>query len=187
MKSKLLKLLLSLTLIPGLLYAANPKEVIVINTPDVDANIVNEPTVHVGSSVDVNAYQAGEWSVNVDTMTKAIKEFTGQFQSTDGWVQVYQVPSGKRFVLTDIYFNQGTFGDWLNTILLNRNSSANECGIGTTSFMKTHVLGLERGERNQVFFPLQTGYEFVEGERICVAQSGGGRIFYNLSGYETNL
>lgn len=187
MQSKLPILLLCLMLIPGLLYAAKPKEVIVINKPDVDANIVNEPTVHVGSSVDVNAHQAGEWSVSVENTAKAIKTFTGQLVVADGWVQVYQVPSGKRLVLTDIYLNQGTFGGWLNAVLLNRNSSANECGIGTSSLMKMHVRGLDGHDINYAFFTLQTGFEFVEGERICVAQSGGGNIFYNLSGYESDL
>lgn len=171
----------------SLLAAPSAKDVNVVNTPNVNATIVNEPTVNVGGSVDVNAHQAGEWSVNVENAANAIKTFTGQLEVADGWVQVYQVPSGKRFVLTDIYFNQGLFGDWLNSVLINRNSSAVECGIGTTFLMKMHVRGLEGHELNYVFFPLQTGYEFVEGERICVAQSGGGNIFYNLSGYETDL
>jgi hypothetical protein len=144
----------------------------------VNAQNVNEPSV--------NAYQAGEWSVNVENEAKAVKTFTGKLEVADGWVQVYQVPSGKRLVLTDIYFNQQTFGGWLNTISLNRNASVDACGIGTTSLMITNVLGLDRRERNQVFFPLRTGYEFVEGERICLAQSGGGLIFYNLTGYETD-
>ncbi|MFN2108343.1 MAG: hypothetical protein ACK2UI_01655 [Anaerolineae bacterium] len=165
----------------------NTPDVNVVNTPNVNASIVNEPTVHVGSSVDVNSYQAGEWFVNVDNGAKAIKTFTGQLQSTDGWVEVYQVPSGKRLVLTDIYFNQGTYGDYLNAVSLNRNSSADACGIGSNFLMKMHVRGLDGHDINYVFFPLQTGYEFVEGERICVAQSGGGLIFYNLSGYETDM
>ena len=152
-----------------------------------DVNVINEPTVHVGSSVEVNAYQAGEWTVNVETAAKAMKEFTGNLEVADGWVQVYQVPSGKRFVLTDIYFNQRIYGAWINTISLNRNTSDYDCGIGSNHVMITHILGLDGSERNQVFFPLQTGYEFVAGERICIAQSGGGLIFYNLSGYETDL
>jgi len=171
--------------------AAAPKDVNVVNTPDVNASVVNEPTVHVGSSVDVNAFQAGEWSVNVETMAKTLKEFTGNLQSTDGWVEVYQVPSSKRFILTDIFLNQRTFGAFNNAISLNRNDSVTECGIGSTSFMQTHTTGPETSDNTQVnrqvFYPLSTGYEFVEGERICIAQSGGGLIFYNLSGYETDM
>lgn len=197
----------SLLLVPGLLFAEPPEksktvdanvvneptvhvgssvDVNVVNVPDVDAAIVNEPTVHVGSSVDVNAHQAGEWNLSVSEAARDLREFTGNFEPADGWVEIYQVPDGKRFVLTDIYFNQRVFGSWLNTISLNRNPAENVCGIGSNTFMFTHLLGLDAGERNQVHFPLQSGYEFTAGERICVAQSGGGLIFYNLSGFESS-
>ena len=175
--------------------AAAPKDVNVVNTPDVNvantpnvnASIVNEPTVHVGSSVDVNAYQAGEWSVNVNNAANDNKEFTGRVEPTDPWLEVYQVPSGKRFVLTDIYLRQNVYSSFTNTVSLNRNDSSTECGIGTTTFLYATVRGADGHDIDYFSLPLQTGYEFVEGERICVATNGGGRIFYNLSGYETDL
>jgi hypothetical protein len=143
----------------------------------VSVNVINTPDVNVANSP----------SVIITDDARPIRTLTGSIASTDGWVQVYQVPEGKRFVLSDIYFHQRTYGDFLNTVSLNRNGSGIACGIGSTTLMHTHVLGLERGERDQVFFPLQAGYEFNEGERVCLAQTGGGLIFFNLTGYETDL
>ena len=205
MHSKSLLTGLALLLAPSLLQAASPDkpkpvdafitneptvhvgssvDVNVTNVPAVDAAVTNEPTVHVGSSVVVDAYQAGEWVLTVESAGTSLKEFTGNIQSTDGWVEVYQVPEGKRLVVTDINLNQRTYGSWLNTVQLNRNREVNPCGIGTTTFKYVHLIGLEDGGPNQVHYPLATGYEFTEGERICIAQSGGGLVFYNLSGYE---
>ncbi|NND45656.1 MAG: hypothetical protein HKN58_10055 [Xanthomonadales bacterium] len=167
-------------------HVGNSVDVNVVNIADVDAAIVNEPTVQVGNTVDVNAYQAGDWNLTVGETPRDFVELTGHFRDTDGWVEIYQVPAGRRLVITDIYFIQRTYGGWINTISLNRNHESSACGIGSTTFMFTQLLGLTAGERNQVHFPLRTGYEFTSGERICVAQSGGGLIFHNLSGFETD-
>ena len=169
-----------------IVHVGSNVDVNVVNIPSVDAAITNQPTVHIGSSVDVNAYQAGEWSLSVASATRDLREFTGNFGSADGWIEVFQVPEGRRFILTDIYLNQRIYGAWHNTVSLNRNAASNVCGVGSSTFMYTHLLGLQAGERNQVHYPLKSGYEFTSGERICVAQSGGGLIFYNLSGFEVD-
>jgi len=166
-----------------------------------DVNVVNEPTVHVGTMPDVNidgdvnvvnepnvnAYQAGKWSVNIESATKTMKEFSDVYPGGSGFRQVYQVPTGKRFILTDVYFNQMAYGPYSNVITLDRNDSETACGIGTNYVLWIDLSGPEGSDSYRVFLPLQTGYEFIEGERICLAISGGGNIFYNLSGYETDL
>jgi hypothetical protein len=151
-----------------------------------NVNVVNEPFVKVRGPVEVDAYQAGEWYLEIGEVAKELKHLTGHFTVDDGWMEVYEVLTGKRLVLTDIYFLQRTYGDWHNTISLFTNST-NECGIGGSSLMYVKVRGAETTEQDFVHFPLSTGYEINEGTKICVAQSGGGLIFYNLSGYETDM
>ena len=145
-----------------------------------DVSVVNEP--------NVNAYQAGEWSVNIGSSTKTMKRFFSPFPADSTWVQVCQVPSGKRLVLTDIFFNQTAAGDNNNAILLRRNFDADECNVASEDhFLQINLSGPDGSDNYRIFLPLQTGYEFEAGERICLSSSGGGNIFYNLSGYETDL
>ena len=157
--------------------AASTKDVKVVNTPEV--NVVNTP--------DVNAYQAGEWSLNVDTAAKEFKQLYGRFIPTDGWVEVYQVPSGKQVVVTDIYLRQLILNSSSNLVSLMRGSSSNNCGTGGKNVIGARVNGGDGHEFNYFSLSLQTGYEFVEGQKICVATNGFGVIEYNLSGYETDL
>jgi hypothetical protein len=156
---------------------ASPKDVKVVNTPEV--NVANTP--------DVNAYQAGEWSLNVDTAAKEFKQLYGRFRPTDGWVEVYQVPSGKQVVVTDIYLRQLTLNSSSNLVSLMRGSSSNECGTGGRNVIGARVNGGDGHEFNYFSLSLQTGYEFVEGQKICIATNGFGVIEYNISGYETDL
>ena len=151
-----------------------------------DVNVVNEPFVKVREPVEVDAYQAGEWVLEVGEVAKDLKYLTGNFDVDDGWVEVYEVPTGKRLVLTDIYFLQRTYGSFLNTVSLFINST-NECGIGGSALMYVRVRGAEAVEQDYTHFPLSTGFEINEGTKICVAQSGGGLMFYNLSGYEMDM
>ena len=125
--------------------------------------------------------------MNIGSATKTMKYFWDTFGIGDGWFEVYQVPSGKRFVLTDVFFNRTDSGTPDNAITLHRNSPDDACGVGMTRVLWINLRGTASTANGLVFLPHQTGYEFSENERICLATSGGGTIFYNLSGYETDM